>query len=418
MTLIGRGQVHVFERARDSPARSCASARRCSTTAPPATIRPGCSQPRRPHGRGPAPEVQRWKRRSRPRGRSRRPLDACGLDLQRHPLSALLLWIARWYEASRTERREATTPTSTATRSDSSCRPTWAPRPSCRPAAITTTWASTSGRVAASARRPSHRRAPALDGAAAERRRGARARRGGGGGGRARRRRAPHPRPVADGRPLHVDLNTKGTPCRSRSSAPGTWPAASGGARWRGQRRDPARHRDDKAQALADDLSGNVSAGRSATRSPATSWCSPSGTRPRRRARPLRRPARRQGRRRHHQPRRRRHLPAARRRGRLGRPGDRAEGRPARKVVKAFNTTFAGTLAEGQVAGQPLDVLVASDDEDAKATFSRLVEDGGLRPSTPARSPRARARRRSATCTWRSRAGIGNAYASALKVVS
>src|SRR5215210_3194597 len=38
---------------------------------------------------------------------------------------------------------------------------------------------------------------------------------------------------------------------------------------------------------------------------------------------------------------------------------------PGAKVVKAFNTTFAGTLAEGRVADQPLDVLLASDDEEA-----------------------------------------------------
>jgi predicted dinucleotide-binding enzyme len=49
------------------------------------------------------------------------------------------------------------------------------------------------------------------------------------------------------------------------------------------------------------------------------------------------------------------------------------------KVVKAFNTTFAGTLVGGEVAGQPLDVFVASDDEDAKGTVRRLAEDGGLR---------------------------------------
>jgi predicted dinucleotide-binding enzyme len=52
---------------------------------------------------------------------------------------------------------------------------------------------------------------------------------------------------------------------------------------------------------------------------------------------------------------------------------------PGAKVVKAFNTTFAGTLVEGQVAGQPLDVLLASDDADAKGVVSRLVEGGGLR---------------------------------------
>ena len=52
---------------------------------------------------------------------------------------------------------------------------------------------------------------------------------------------------------------------------------------------------------------------------------------------------------------------------------------PGAKVVKAFNTTFAGTLVEGQVAGQPLDVLLASDDADAKGVISQIVEDGGLR---------------------------------------
>jgi len=49
------------------------------------------------------------------------------------------------------------------------------------------------------------------------------------------------------------------------------------------------------------------------------------------------------------------------------------------RVVKAFNTTFSGTLVEGQVAGQPLDVLIAGNDEEAKETVAQLVRDGGLR---------------------------------------
>jgi 8-hydroxy-5-deazaflavin:NADPH oxidoreductase len=49
------------------------------------------------------------------------------------------------------------------------------------------------------------------------------------------------------------------------------------------------------------------------------------------------------------------------------------------RVVKAFNTTFSPTLVEGQVAGQPLDVLIAGDDKEAKETVTRLVRDGGLR---------------------------------------
>jgi 8-hydroxy-5-deazaflavin:NADPH oxidoreductase len=46
--------------------------------------------------------------------------------------------------------------------------------------------------------------------------------------------------------------------------------------------------------------------------------------------------------------------------------------------VKAFNTTFAPTLVAGQVAGQPLDVFLAGDDEGAKRTVAALVRAGGL----------------------------------------
>ncbi|MBK9602509.1 MAG: NAD(P)-binding domain-containing protein [Anaerolineales bacterium] len=49
------------------------------------------------------------------------------------------------------------------------------------------------------------------------------------------------------------------------------------------------------------------------------------------------------------------------------------------KVVKAFNTTYAGTLIAGEVAGQKLDVFIAGDDADAKAKVAQLVTDGGLR---------------------------------------
>ena len=48
-------------------------------------------------------------------------------------------------------------------------------------------------------------------------------------------------------------------------------------------------------------------------------------------------------------------------------------------VVKAFNTTFAGTLIAGQVGGQKLDVFIAGDDVDAKLKVARLIEDGGMR---------------------------------------
>ncbi len=49
-------------------------------------------------------------------------------------------------------------------------------------------------------------------------------------------------------------------------------------------------------------------------------------------------------------------------------------------LVTAFNTTFAGTLVEGQVAGQPLDVFIAGDDDGAKNTVAELARGGGLNP--------------------------------------
>ncbi|HEY3503551.1 MAG TPA: NAD(P)-binding domain-containing protein [Actinocatenispora sp.] len=46
------------------------------------------------------------------------------------------------------------------------------------------------------------------------------------------------------------------------------------------------------------------------------------------------------------------------------------------KVVKAFNTTFAGRLA----AGGQLDVFLAGDDDYARETVAALAADGGMRP--------------------------------------
>jgi NADPH-dependent F420 reductase len=63
---------------------------------------------------------------------------------------------------------------------------------------------------------------------------------------------------------------------------------------------------------------------------------------------------------------------------------------PKSKVVKAFNTTFAGTLVAGAVDGHSLDVFVASNDDTAKATVLSLVNDGGLRGIDAGKLERAR----------------------------
>jgi predicted dinucleotide-binding enzyme len=88
------------------------------------------------------------------------------------------------------------------------------------------------------------------------------------------------------------------------------------------------------------------------------------------------------------------------------------------RVVKAFNTTFAGTLAEGKVAGQPLDVFLAGDDEDAKSTVRRLVEDGGLRAVDA--GPLARARELEALGYLHMvlQQPLGTGFSSAVKVLA
>jgi hypothetical protein len=51
---------------------------------------------------------------------------------------------------------------------------------------------------------------------------------------------------------------------------------------------------------------------------------------------------------------------------------------PQSRVLKAFNTTFAGTLAAGTVGPLTTTVLIAGDDTDAKSTLAGIVTSGGL----------------------------------------
>jgi len=51
---------------------------------------------------------------------------------------------------------------------------------------------------------------------------------------------------------------------------------------------------------------------------------------------------------------------------------------PDSRVLKAFNTTFAGTLVAGTIGDQQTTVLIAGDDADAKSTLAGVVTSGGL----------------------------------------
>ena len=95
-----------------------------------------------------------------------------------------------------------------------------------------------------------------------------------------------------------------------------------------------------------------------------------------------------------------------------------AQKAPGAKVVKAFNTTFAGSLVEGQVAGQPLDVFVASDDDEAKAKVRELAESAGLRVLDAGPLAHARQLEGAGYLHMAIQPGLGGTYASALKIVS
>jgi AraC family transcriptional activator of pobA len=108
LTLIGRGQVHVFESA---------------TAIYGAVVRfgdellagdPGRGNPGWLLGRresrsleAPASDVPRLEAMIEAlAAETHRPADVCSADLERHLLSVLLLWVERWYDATRTLMRE------------------------------------------------------------------------------------------------------------------------------------------------------------------------------------------------------------------------------------------------------------------------------------------------------------------------
>ena len=63
---------------------------------------------------------------------------------------------------------------------------------------------------------------------------------------------------------------------------------------------------------------------------------------------------------------------------------------PASRVVKAFNTTFGGTLASRQIGSLATTVLMAGDDAGAKAELATVVEAGGLKAIDAGSLKRAR----------------------------
>ena len=87
------------------------------------------------------------------------------------------------------------------------------------------------------------------------------------------------------------------------------------------------------------------------------------------------------------------------------------------KVVKAFNTTYAGTLRAGEVAGQPLDVFIAGDDVDAKNIVAQFVKDAGMRPVDTGPLNRARQIEGMQLLHIVTQGTLGTNWGSAVKIV-
>lgn len=63
---------------------------------------------------------------------------------------------------------------------------------------------------------------------------------------------------------------------------------------------------------------------------------------------------------------------------------------PQARVLKAFNTTFAGTLSAGSVGPLTTAVLIAGDDSAAKSQLAEVITAGGLRAVDAGSLKRAR----------------------------
>jgi AraC family transcriptional activator of pobA len=109
ITVIGRGQVHVFERAEGLRGAAVRFGEELLHEGPVARADPswllgGCGgwNVTVPRSHYDALESAIAALAAETKG----PLDARSADLQRHLLSVLLLWIERWYDGEHTERRD------------------------------------------------------------------------------------------------------------------------------------------------------------------------------------------------------------------------------------------------------------------------------------------------------------------------
>jgi 8-hydroxy-5-deazaflavin:NADPH oxidoreductase len=91
---------------------------------------------------------------------------------------------------------------------------------------------------------------------------------------------------------------------------------------------------------------------------------------------------------------------------------------PGARVVKAFNTTFATTLVNGEVGGHTLDVFLASDDTEAKQRLARIIQASGLRPLDAGPLKRARQLEGLGLLHITQQSSLNTSFGSAVKIIS
>jgi AraC family transcriptional activator of pobA len=110
VTLIGRGRVHVFERASGLHGAVVRFGDELLHTDQVGRANPGWLLGSRSAHTVAVPPGDASRLESTVQAlaaETRRPADSRSIDLQRHFLSAVLLWVERWYESGRTEQRDA-----------------------------------------------------------------------------------------------------------------------------------------------------------------------------------------------------------------------------------------------------------------------------------------------------------------------
>jgi predicted dinucleotide-binding enzyme len=90
---------------------------------------------------------------------------------------------------------------------------------------------------------------------------------------------------------------------------------------------------------------------------------------------------------------------------------------PHARVVKAFNTVFAGNVVAGEKNGESLDLLVAADDAEAKAAVVAFAEKAGFRVIDTGALAQARTMEALAWLHMQLQFTRGTNFASAIRLV-